>query len=57
MRNLSLNEMENVSGGAGPKIPWEICAAAFGISLLGPIGTLIGGPTSLGCLLAGESIL
>ena len=54
MNKLSLNQMENVQGGKPKAIPKEICAAAFIVSLFGPIGLAIGGPTSLGCLIKGE---
>mgnify|MGYP001080244263 CR=1 FL=1 len=62
MNSLSLNQMENVQGGRSSSrrrnsIPWQICAGAFIISCFGPIGLAIGGPTSIGCLFAGESIL
>lgn len=55
MKELSLEKMERIGGSDG--IPWEICAVAFTVSMFGPIGLAIGGPTSLGCLLYGENIL
>jgi hypothetical protein len=54
MKNLSLNQMENVSGGEDG-IPAGICAAAAVISCFGLVGLAIGGPISLGCLLKGNS--
>ena len=57
MKTLEMNELERIEGGGNGKIPWEVCLAATVISFAGLIGALIGGPTAVGCLLKGESIL
>jgi len=55
MKELNFEKMEKVNGGGG--IPWEICATAFVGSMFGFVGLAIFGPTALGCLFYGESIL
>lgn len=50
MKNLSLNQMENVEGGLTPG-QQGLAGLSCGLAMIWPIGTLIAGPTCAGLLI------